>query len=269
MSDSAQRTIFGEELNELINVETTGRVIRPFKRMLDQIASEYKLQFTDDGLSVQVVDSANVIGIESHIQASAFEDYTLASETTLGVNSSGLGSALRHARYAKRTDDPVTIQADKRTLETEVNREIGNAQATVNERYELIDPDSIRQAPDVPDLDLGITAEIEPETFIEATKLLETDSKHHVAFGSNPESIVLNQEEDLQQRNVELEVPPSQVGEFTLFTGDYIEDIANALRVGYVDDVTLRWDDEMPLFVDFEREGVYSGTIYVAPRIQA
>lgn len=269
MSESAQRTIFGEELDELVNVETTGRVIRPFKRMLDQIAKEYKLQFTDDGLDVAVVDSANVIGIESHIQASAFEDYTLTSDTTLGVNSSGFGSALRHARYAKRTDDTVTIQADKRVLETEVDREIGNAQATVNERYELIDPDSIRQAPEIPDLDLGITADMEPETFIEATKLLETDRKHYVALGANPESIVLNQEEDLQQRNVELEVTPSQVGEFTLFTGSYIEGIANALRVGYVDTVALRWDDEMPLFVEFEREGVYSGTIYVAPRIQS
>lgn len=269
MSQTQQRTIFGDELNELVSIETTGRVIRPFKRMLDQVASEYKVQFTSEGLVVEVVDSSNVVAIQNEIPASAFESYTVHSDTVLGLSSNGFGSALKHARYAKKTDDSVSITADQRQLETEVNREIGGARATVNERAELIDPDSIRQTPEIPELDLDVTAEMDPKAFIETVKLLDTGSQEHIKLGTDTESIVFNQDQDIQKRNIALDVSPSDVCEFTFFTASYLGDIANALRVGYVDNLTLRWSEEMPLFAEFEREDTYSGRIMIAPRIKS
>jgi proliferating cell nuclear antigen len=270
MSESQQRTIFGEELDELVNVETTGRVIRPFKRMLDQIAKEYKIHFSSDGVDVYVMEPARVSAIEIHAPVSAFESFEVESETTIGVNSGGLGSALRHARYAKTSDDNVSITADARTLETEVNRQIGDTQATVTEQTELIDPDSLREEPNIPDGDTDVSVSIDPQTFIDTIKLLDTTSKaDKFKLGADSGSIIFQQEGDVQRRNIDLEVAPSGVAEWTLFSPSYLEDIANALQSGYVDNLTLRWAEDYPIFAEFEREDTYHGQIMVAPRIQS
>lgn len=267
-SDTQQQTIFGEPLEEQLRIETSGRVIRPWKRMIDQVATEYKMDVTDTGLSVDAVDTSNVIAIFTEIEASAFEAYEITEETTIGVSGDVLGSALQHARYGESSDDVVELTATQEQLESTVHRPLGEADATLSERVSLIDPNSIRECPDLPDLDLNVAVDMEPETFIETVGVLETTDKDHIKIGTNPSEVVFAQETDTNQRNIQLECDPSEVSEFTLFTGSRIGDIATALRNGYVDSVTLRWAEEFPLMVEFEREDVYSGTIMVAPRIK-
>lgn len=266
MNKTQQQTIFGEPLDEQIHIETAGRIIRPFKRMLDQVAGEYRLEFTNDGVVVGTVDSGNVLGIEIELYASAFDVYELAGITELGITASNFGSAVQHARYAKNTDDEIAISADSKHLETEVSRELGSTAATLSERVGLIDPASIRERPDLPELDLGVSVDVPVDTFIEVLNVLDTDNEH-IKLGSNIDSVTFNQETDTQQRNIRIDANPTEASEYTYFTAEYLSAIASGLNVGYVDDVTLRWDEEMPLFVDFEREGVYEGQFMVAPRI--
>lgn len=266
-SETQQRTIFGEPLTELVSLETSGHIIRPYKRMLDQIAAEYRLQFTPEGLTVHVVDPSNVIAIRSEMPAAAFASYEVDGVVNLGADASNLGSALKYARYGKRTDDPVTITANKDHLETEIDRQIVETDARINERAELIDPDAIRNGPDVPDLDLGVSVDVDPQAFIEVIGMLDTSDGQTVKLGSNVSSITFNQDGDLQQRNIELDANPTEASEWTHFSGKWLETMAKALQVGYVDDLTLVWDEEMPMFAEFEREDQYEGHIMLAPRI--
>lgn len=266
MSQTQQRTIFGESIEEKVSIETTGRTIRPFKQMLDQVADEYKLHFDSHGLNVSVVDPANVQMVDLTLERGAFEDY-LTEGTTVGINGTAFGSALQHARYGISTDDPVVLTADDRHLETETTREFGDMPATVNERAETIDPDSIRQEPDLPDLEHEVEVEVDPRAFIEVIGAMETKSGDPIKLGTNPESIVFQQEMDLQQRNIEIECDPSNVAEWTMFSPDYMDLVAKMLQVGYIDNLTLKWSEEYPLIAEVEREGIMHGEIMTAPRI--
>jgi proliferating cell nuclear antigen len=267
MSEAQQQTIFGEQLTEQVEIETTGRVIRPFKRMLDQIAAEYRLHFDSEGIQVSCVDTANVIGINATLPADAFESYELKEETTIGVNSRTLGSVLQHARYGKSSDDAITISADSRTMESEVDREFEDCAVTLSERSELIDPDAIREEPEWPELDLDVSADLAPKALIDVLDALG-DGAEHIKLGARPESLVLKQETDIQERAAELDVTPTEVAEYTYFSMGYVNDMKKALSVGYVDDLTLRWDEEFPLFAEFERDDTYHGEIMLAPRIK-
>lgn len=265
--ETQQRTIFGEPLEETLSLETTGRTIRPFKRVIDQIADEYRLTFNDDGIHVDVVDTANVQMLSLTLHADALNTYEITEETTLGVNSRLLGSALQHARYGKTTDDPVTITAGANHLQTETNRELGDTEATINERVELIDPDGIRASPDIPALETDVEVDVDPRAFCEIASILEDNEP--LRLGSDTDSIVFNQDGDLNQRNIELDADPDDVTEWTYYSVDYIKDWMNAFENGYVDELSLSWAQEYPLMAEFSREGVMSGMMCVAPRIQS
>jgi len=265
--ETQQQTIFGDPLTEQVRVETSGRTIRPWKRMIDEIASEWRLHATEDGFAVDAVDTANVFAIFTELNASAFDTYDIAEETVLG-NVGAFGSVLQHARYGKSSDDALTLIADETQIESHVHRPLGDAEATVSERADLADPASIRQEADLPDLDLGVTVEMQPETFVEAVDVLDT-ANNFVKLGSNTESVVFAQESETNTRNIELACEPTEASEFTYFSGGYIESLATAVRNGYVDSLTLKWDEEFPLLVEFAREDLYEGTMMVAPRIKS
>jgi len=233
--------------------------------MLDQFVGEYRLHCNPDGLTVEAVDSANVQSIFTELQADAFDGYE-CDGIELGVVDQ-LGSVLRHARYGKSSDDPVTLSADGDAIKSTTNRQIGDADATLAERANLVEPAKIRSEPDLPELDYPLSVDLSPKTVIEAIRMLDCSSGNHVQLGTNHDEIVIAQQEDMRQRQFAIDADPSVVTEYTHFSADYIESIRKALQVGYVDEVTLRWDEDYPLMVDFEREGMYSGTIMTAPRI--
>lgn len=266
MSEAQQQTIFGEQIDEQIRFKAKGRVIRPFKRMVGEVADEFRLVCGPNTVSVEVVNRTNTLAIKIEMPVDALDDYT-GEVTTLGINTSSFGSALRHTRYSKSTNDTVTISADPERMETETVREVGEATAYVTEQMALIDPDGIRKSPEIPELDLGVSVDLSPETFIEAVKILDTDSSDAIHFDAG-NSVKLYQDTDIDARCVELDVPVEGEGE-ALFSPKRIKEISNALRNGYVDNLTLTWGEEMPIFAEFEREGVYSGRLMLAPRVKS
>ena len=270
MQETQQQTVFGESIEQEYHIETTGRVIRPFKRMIGEWASEFKLSMDADGLHVRFVDAANVGMVSAHLSKSALDTFDLSGETVIGVPVDGFSSAIRHARYGASTDDEISITGDSRYLITEVNRSIGGTSATVTERSALIDPDSVRQEPDLPDLEFDVTVDISPDAFIEAVRMLDTDSHDaHIKLGTSHGTLTLQQESDLQQRNVDLDADVETVCEWAQYAPDYFESVANTLQNGYVDTATLKFSEEFPLVVEYEREDVYHGQVMIAPRVQA
>jgi len=267
MSQTEQRTIFGESLDEQIHIETTGRVIRPFKRMLDQVVGEYRLQFDSDGIHASMGDAANVQMINLELYADALDGYQVEDDTELGITSDAFGSALQHARYGKSSDDPVTITADYNHLETETTRTLGGTDATINEWVALLDPASIREPIENFDLEYNTVVDLDPQALVQALKLV--DKKTPVKFGTNPGNVVIQQKSDLNKRNIELDADPSEVSEWAMFSGDYMKQLKDTIQNGYVDSLTLRWSEEFPIVAEFEREGVYSGSVLTSPRIQA
>ena len=119
----AQLTIGGESLDEQLRIETTGRVIRPFQRMITPVAKEYKLRVADDGLHVMTIDAPNVMYVDITQPAETLDTLDVDGESVLGLSDSGFASTLSDARYGKNTDDPITLTSDGATLETVVDRD--------------------------------------------------------------------------------------------------------------------------------------------------
>jgi len=264
-----QKTLFGDTLDTLVELKADGRVIRPWKRVLDPIADEIKLRFTSDGLTVEVVDSANVIMTRTHLYADALASYTCHEETTVGINTDALGTVLQHARYGKSTTDLVSLEVDASEIQTTVEKELAGTEVTIGERADTINPNSLREEPDLPELEFEYELDLSANALAGVLDVFTLKSKHDLELTPTDSGVRFAQSDDVSGRVVELDRDAGGSGERTLFSGSYIGDIQTQLQNGLMDSATLKWADEFPMFVKMEREDVYQTTTMVAPRIGA
>ena len=269
MSETTQTTVFGEAIDEQLYIETEGRTIRPWKQLVCQVlqgsrsrTSEFRLHVDSDGLHVKAVDPANVMLVNTTIDADAFNSYE-TENVTLGASGDILGTLFQHARYGVSTNDELTITGNTDELETTVEREFDGIEATFTERQSLVNPGMIRDDADVPNLDVETTIDIPVRAFIKALNALGGED---TTFKAENGSLILGQETGTEGRSIELNAGVSGDAE-AIYSHSYIERLANALHVGKVDEIGVRFDDEFPVIVEFEREDVYSGEIMLAPRI--
>ena len=267
MSNDAQLTINGETLDEQLMIETSGRVIRPFNRMIDEVVDEYKLEATADGLHVRAVDAPNVMYVDAMLPASELDSLSIAGdETAIGVSTDGFARALSDARYGKSTDDPVTLTADGATLETVVDREYAGVPATVTDRAELIDPAALRSQPNVIDVD-RVSFPLPPDAFIDVVSSF-TDSNHISIRVAEGGVVRFGGKTDTHAREIELDVNADTDGVAeTTFSRSYLQNIAGGLKTGYAESATLHVKDDFPLSVMCETEQGLHVEYTVAPRV--
>jgi proliferating cell nuclear antigen len=269
MSNTQQTTVFGDVTNPELTIETTGRVIRPWKRMLSPIAGEHKLHVQDKGIYVKSVDPANVAMIETTLHATAFQTYNV-KETTLGIQMDALGSLCQHARYGKRTDDKIRLQMDEaRYMDSHVTRDVGGTEMTFRERRGLTDPASIRESPDMPDNEYTAAAQMAPETYTAAVTAGDWDTAVFAEQTSDGIRFYEDDNDRPHSRSVELSTESLDDDATAIFSKDYMENIARGVENGLVDTVVVRWAEQYPIEVWFDRPGVYTGRYMMAPRIRS
>jgi DNA polymerase III sliding clamp (beta) subunit (PCNA family) len=271
MQETTQQTVFGDEYAQLYELTTKGRIIRPIKQLICEVLggsrgnAEFKLHLSNNGLSVQAVDPSNVMAIEATLNPGAFESYELAQDITLGVAGDILGGLFQHARYGVSTNDEITIQGGERKATSKVTREVDGVDVTFNEQQSLIDPNSVRQDFEKPELDLDASLTIPTRTFIEVVGAVE----HDYVNIQVEDGLVVESESDIAQSRYDIDVETKGEVEEAIYSHSMIQKIANALHMGKVDDeISLRLDDEFPIFVEFARDGLYSGEIMLAPRLK-
>ena len=111
---------------------------------VDAIVHECKLRFDDAGVTTKAVDPANVAMASLDVPADCFETYHVADDVTLGVNLERLLDVVGMAG----ADDTVALALDPDTRKLDI--ETGGLEYPLA----LIDPDTIRQEPELPDLEL-------------------------------------------------------------------------------------------------------------------
>lgn len=265
MSD--QTTIFGDQLNDVLAAETTGRTIRPWKRLIDPVAAEFRLHATDDGLQVRAVDSANVFAVETTLPASAFESYAVESETVFGVSKQGLGSLLQHARYGTSTDDAVTLTGDPTTLRSRTDRDYAGVDATVREQRSTIEPDSIRDGFDAPEFSFETSVDLDPQAFIDIIKAVSTGE--YITLHAESDGIRFVQTGDIESREVAVDADIESACGPTLFSVEYLNGLASGLSNSYAESLTLKWGEDYPLAAEFECPSGAHGRYILSPRISA
>jgi proliferating cell nuclear antigen len=276
MSADSQSRLVGDLTGDAVRIDTSGRVIRPLLAPITALLDEAKLHFDADGLSVTGVDPANVGLLDLHAPPAAFDSYDHDGAVTVGSPVGTLATAVSDARLGKSTDDPVALRLSETSTTVDVTREYDGTTLTQSGEHLNIDPDSIREEPDIPDLDLPATATCSPSAFKAAVQHVDAVADHAVVTAADGQLVIAAEHEDATGQYgtaAQVDVPVDGLDEpvRSTFSLDYLTDIARALVKAKVDTVTLRFGDEFPLRAAFERTAdettLYEGEFALAPRI--
>jgi proliferating cell nuclear antigen len=197
--------------------------------------------------------------VDLRLDAPAFESYE-AGGGTIGINLERLEDVVGMANAG----DLVHLDLNDETRKLDIR--IGGLDYTLA----LIDPDSIRQEPDIPELDLPATTRL-PAGEIDRGVTAADLCSDHITLGADAEAFTMSAAGDTDDVEVtvaseECERHETDEAVSSLFSLDYLEDMAGALA----GDVTVRLGDEFPVKLHWElAEGAGEVTYMLAPRIQS
>jgi proliferating cell nuclear antigen len=235
------------------------------KETLDSVSvlvDECKIHLDEDGLSIRAVDPANVGMVDLDLGAAAFESYE-ADGGLIGVNLSRLEDIAGMADAGQL----VQLELDEETRKLHI--QIDGLEYTLA----LIDPDSIRQEPDIPDLDLPAHVVIEGRDIDRAVTAADMVSDH-IALGVDTADELFYIDAEGDTDDVHLELTRDQLIDLeagdahSLFSLDYLKDMNKAIPKDA--EVELELGDEYPVKLHYDiAEAQGRVTYMLAPRIQS
>ena len=229
---------------------------------LNVIVDESRIHLNELGLRLAAVDPANVAMDETNVTEDAFESYQ-ADGGVLGVDLSKLADVVSMADK----DDLIQMALDPETRKLLI--EFGGLEYTLA----LIDPDSIRQEPDIPDLDLPARVVLEGSDIDRAVRAADMVSDHvELIVDANDEIFRVHAEGDTDDVDLELgrdDLIDLEAGAAdSLFSLDYLKDLNKAIPKDA--EVEILLGEDFPAKFKYEyADGAATVTQMLAPRIQS
>ncbi|WP_436925744.1 DNA polymerase sliding clamp [Halosimplex amylolyticum] len=246
----------------MFNAIVSADTLRTTLDSVSVLVDECKIHLEEDGLEIRAVDPANVGMVDLALSASAFESY----ETDGGVIGVNL-SRLEDIAGMADADQLVHLELDEET------RKLHIAIDGLEYTLALIDPDSIRQEPDLPDLDLAAEIVIEGRDIDRAVTAADMVSDH-IALGVNEADEYFYVDAEGDTDDVHLELTREDLIDLTagtahsLFSLDYLKDMNKAIPKDA--EVRMELGEEFPVKMHFDiAEGEGQVTFMLAPRIQS
>lgn len=248
-------------IDAIATVDTIESFIEPASVLVD----ECKLHFQPDEVRIRAVDPANVAMVDTALRASAFESYEGDGETiALNLNQFedvlGLGDS----------SDLIHLELDQEVRKLDI--EIGETDYT----QALINPQSVRSEPDIPELDLPNVATLACEDLEHAVTATDLVSDHiQIKVGDVPNTgdrvLAFKGEGDTDDVTTSYDedaLLDSRLTEASssLFSLDYVTDIVGAVP----DDgeVQLTVGSAMPIDLDWSHtEGHANVHAMISPRV--
>jgi proliferating cell nuclear antigen len=243
----------------VVESDTVEEMLEPVSTIVD----ECKIHLDEDQMQIQAVDPANVAMVDSKLTAAAFESYE-ADDGTIGVNLNRLENIIGMAG----SGDLVHLELNEETRKMEIT--VGS---DLSYTLALIDPDSIREEPEIPDLDLPGVAYLEGNQLGRGIKAADMVSDHiGLKIDQEKEAFLIEAEGDTD--DVDLELTREELIDLTtgpansLFSLDYLQDMNKA--VPKKAEVQIRLGEEFPTKINYEiAEGQGEVMFMLAPRIQS
>jgi proliferating cell nuclear antigen len=226
------------------------------------LVDECKIRLNEDELAIRAVDPANVGMVDLALDATAFESYE-ADGGVIGVNLARLEDIAGMAG----SGDLIHLELDEETRKLHIEVE------GLSYTLALIDPDSIRQEPEIPDLDLPAEIIVEGAQLNRGIKAADMVSDH-IALRVDEERETFHIEAEGDTDDVNLELGRADLIDLTpgpansLFSLDYLKDMNRAIPSDA--EVTVELGEEFPVKLHYEfAEGKGQVTYMLAPRIQS
>jgi len=224
------------------------------------LVNECKIHLDEDGLRISAVDPANVGMVELTLDTRAFEAYGGADGGTVGVNLERLGDVVGLAD----SGDLVHLDLDEQTRCLDIRA------GGLEYDLALIDPETVRQEPDIPDLDLPARIVVEAGQLDRGLTAADLCSDH-LALAADPEERAFRMAAEGDTDTAEVTVEGTDLVDAqveaavsSLFSLDYLDDMAGPMA----GDVTVRLGDEYPAKLEWSYvEGHGEVTYALAPRV--
>jgi len=249
-----------------VGFRVSAGVLGEFLDAMQAVVAEAKCSFdSDEGLSDRAVDPANVAMVDATVPADAFERLD-ADGATLGINLERLAEVVGLAPDAEAAIVG-TLDADSRKLA------IAIPGAGVEFTLALIDPDTIRQEPDLPDLDLAATYVAAVDALDRGITAADLCSDHLTLRGVDGDTFELTADGDTD--DVEVTLGPEELLDgrhegdapaASFFSLDYLLDLRGPLPSDAT--VSVRVGDEMPAKLRYTTAAGVEVENMLAPRIE-
>lgn len=226
------------------------------------LVDECKLRCNDGHLRITAADPANVGMLDATLDAAGCESYEADGEV-LGINLSKFDDYLGFA------DAGDLICVELNTVTNKLDIEYDGFEASLA----LIDPGSIRQEPDVPDLELVASARIYGHRLERGVKGADLASDHiYLVADLEGESFHAEANGDTDDVDIQLHSDDLMVdvdeSAKSLFSTDYCLDLIKPIESET--EVIVKVGEEQPTKWWYElHDGDIAATYMLAPRIQS
>lgn len=238
-------------------------ILQDFVAKPNVLVEECKLHLTPDRVETTAVDPANVAMVDNSLFVTAFESYAVHGEQLVGINLSRLDDVLAMAD----ADDLVHLVLDGES------RKLHIQYSGLEYTLALINPDTVREEPDIPDLNLAGEVKVEGRQIDRAITAADMVSDHlRLSIDETDELFIVEAEGDTD--DVHLELGEDDLEKLTagaadsLFSIDYWKDLNKAIDAETP--VRMELGEEFPVLLHFQyADGGGQTTFMLAPRIQS
>jgi len=231
------------------------------------LVDECKIRTSPEGIRIRAVDPANVGMVDQTLKAIGFESLR-ATNGTIGVDLDRLQNVVGMANSGD------LIHLDYKQETRKLHIEIEGMSYTLA----TIDPDSIRQEPDIPSLDLPSIVQVEEDIISRGVKAADMVSDHlslKTEQGVQNNAFVMEAEGDTDDVDLKKTEDEDEIHQLdisseadSLFSLDYIKSMRKAIPNGAI--VTVELGEEFPVKMHFTNdEETIETTFMLAPRIQS
>lgn len=230
--------------------------------VISELVTEAKFKVTNNGIELVAMDPANVAMVIFKLLASCFVEYKIKGDTELGVNLNNLKQVLRRAK----PNDALTLEFgddNKLTIVLKSN-------TTRSFSIPIIDLENKEQK--IPELAFPIIVETSAELLNEAIEDISVVSES-VTLMCEPKKLTIKGEGNMSKAQVEISADKN-----TRITDDEPDPVKSKYSIEYFkkmiggskisDRVTLLFDKEYPLKLDFKEVDKVQLSFILAPRVE-
>lgn len=255
---------------DVAEIVTDGSTFKPFVEASARIYDEAKIEVSPEGLRSCVVDPANVCMADVRLDADAFETLDVAQEATIGTNVDELSKLIRRAR--KGHDDELTLSVQERELTATVGRGYENHNVVSQGELDLIDPDAVRDEPDIPDLNWDVELSVDRLPLVDALSYAVGASDYTQlsvkGVNQHTNALYIGGEGDIRSESAAIDNIDTDGTAVSKYSTDYVRDILAGLSDSDAETVTVRLDDEYPVVFEMD-DGALHVEYFLVPRIQS
>jgi proliferating cell nuclear antigen len=226
--------------------------------ILSDIITESTIEATEDGLEVEAMDPANVSKVTFTIPKDAFSTYDVDDDAEIAINFNNLQKILR--RLNKK--DTLVLERQENKLKL-----IYKGSNTKTYYVPLIDLEDRSQS--LKDLDAEVNVSMPGKLLSEAIDDVDVVSES-VKFTAEPGKLTISAEGDMSRADVELtesedvtiKTDGTQTSRYSI---EYLKNMIQARKI--CDEVTVRFSQNYPIMLDYDKEDSASMNFILAPRV--